>query len=104
MNDGCLRLYGYGREEFLRLGNSDISACPNQGSHYETVLRTGIPVEVELLQKRKDGTHFWGRLHVFPVSGDLILGQITDITQRKDAEEALQREKDFSSRISYNFV
>jgi PAS domain S-box-containing protein len=99
VNEGCLRLYGYAREEFLRLGISDISAFPDQESHYETVVRTGIPVAAEAVQKRKDGTHFWGGLNVFPVSGDLVLGQITDITQRKDAEEALRREKDFSSRI-----
>ncbi len=99
VNEGCLRLYGYGREEFLRLEASDIFDFPEQGSRCETVLRTGMPVEAEVLQKRKDGTHFWGMLHVFPVSGDLVLGQITDITQRKDAEEALQREKHFSSRI-----
>jgi PAS domain S-box-containing protein len=99
VNEGCLRLYGYGREEFLHLAVSDIFDAPEKSSRCETVLRTGMPVEAEVLQKRKDETHFWGRLHVFPVSGDLVLGQITDITQRKDAEEALQREKDFSSRI-----
>lgn len=99
VNEGCLRLYGYEREEFLRLALSDIFDAPEKSSRCETVLRTGMPVEAEVLQTRKDGTHFWGMLHVFPVSGDLVLGQITDITQRKDAEEALQREKDFSSRI-----
>jgi two-component system cell cycle sensor histidine kinase/response regulator CckA len=99
VNEGCLRLYGCGREEFLRLVVSDISASSEEESRFETVLRTGMPVEAEVSQKRKDGTHFWGLLNVFPVSGDLVLGQITDITQRKDAEEALRREKDFSSRI-----
>jgi two-component system cell cycle sensor histidine kinase/response regulator CckA len=99
VNEGCLRLYGCGREEFLRLAVSDISASSEEESRFETVLRTGMPVEAEVSQKRKDGTHFWGLLNVFPVSGDLVLGQITDITQRKDAEEALRREKDFSSRI-----
>ncbi len=99
VNESCLRLYGYGREEFLRLAVSDISASPGEECHLATVLRTGMPLEAEVLQKRKDGMRFWGWLNVFPVSGDLVLGQITDITQRKDAEEALRREKDFSSRI-----
>jgi len=99
VNEGCLRLYGYPREEFLRLALSDHAVSPGEDDPYETVLRTGRPVETEVLRKRKDGTHFWGLLDVFPVSEDLVLGQITDITRRKDAEEALRREKDFSSRI-----
>ncbi|MGB5994927.1 MAG: PAS domain S-box protein [Candidatus Deferrimicrobiaceae bacterium] len=90
VNEGCLRLYGYGREEFLRLAVSDISASPEEESQVETVLRTGMPVEVEVSQKRKDGTHFWGLLNVFPVSGDLVLGQITDITQQRQLEEQLR--------------
>ncbi len=90
VNEGCLRLYGYGREEFLRLAVSDISAFPEEESQVETVLRTGMPVEVEVSQKRKDGTHFWGLLNVFPVSGDLVLGQITDITQQRQLEEQLR--------------
>jgi PAS domain S-box-containing protein len=90
VNEGCLRLYGYGREEFLRLAVSDISASLEEESQVETVLRTGMPVEVEVLQKRKDGTHFWGLLNVFPVSGDLVLGQITNITEQRQLEEQLR--------------
>ncbi|UCD46557.1 MAG: PAS domain S-box protein [Deltaproteobacteria bacterium] len=99
VNAGCLQLYGYEREEFLRLAVSELFGSPERDSQVDTVLSTGMPVEAEVLQKRRDGTHFWGLLNVFPVSGDLVLGQITDITQRKDAEEALRTEKDFSSRI-----
>jgi PAS domain S-box-containing protein len=99
VNDGCLRLYGYTREEFLRLSVSDLAPFPGKDIHYEIVLRTGRPLGTEVVQKRKDGTHFLAWLNAFPVSGDLVLGQITDITRRKDAEEALRREKDFSSRI-----
>ncbi|MGZ8449416.1 MAG: PAS domain S-box protein [Candidatus Deferrimicrobiaceae bacterium] len=99
VNEGCLRLYGYPREEFLRLSVSDLAPFPGKDIHYEIVLRTGRPLGTEVVQKRKNGTHFLAWLNAFPVSGDLVLGQITDITRRKDAEEALRREKDFSSRI-----
>jgi len=90
VNEGCLRLYGYGREEFLRLAVSDISASSGEEPQVETVLRTGMPVEAEVLQKRKGGTHFWGWLNVFPVSEDLVLGQITDITEQRQLEEQLR--------------
>jgi two-component system cell cycle sensor histidine kinase/response regulator CckA len=99
VNEGCLRLYGYSREEFLSLSVSDLAPFPGKDIHYEIVLRTGRPLGTEVVQKRKDDTHFLAWLNAFPVSGDLVLGQITDITRRKDAEEALRREKDFSSRI-----
>ncbi len=99
VNEGCLGLYGYTREEFLRLTVSDLAASPETGAHYDTVLSTGMPVETEVVQRRKDGSHFQAWLNAFPVSGDLVLGQITDITRRKETEEAFRREKDFSSRI-----
>ena len=99
VNEGCLRLYGYTREEFLRLSVSDLAPFPGKDIHFEIVMRTGRPLGTEVVQKRKDDTHFMAWLNAFPVSRDLVLGQITDITRRKDAEEALRREKDFSSRI-----
>jgi two-component system, cell cycle sensor histidine kinase and response regulator CckA len=99
VNRGCLRMYGYAREEFLRLSLSDLAASPEGESRHGTVLRTGRPLEEEVLFRRKDGSRFWGWLKLFPASDGLVLAQVTDVTRRKDAEEALHREKEFSSRI-----
>ena len=99
VNEGCLRLYGYSREEFLALSPGDLAADPGEEDLHADVFRTGEPREAEVVRRRKDGSHFWGWLDVFPASGNLVLGQLTDITPRKNAEEALRREKDFTSRV-----
>ncbi|MGE5189370.1 MAG: PAS domain S-box protein [Gemmatimonadota bacterium] len=99
VNEGCLRLYGYARAEFLALSPGDLSAAPGEEDLHADVFRTGVPREAEVLHRRKDGSVFWGWLDVFPASENLVLGQLTDITPRKNAEEALRREKDFTARV-----
>ncbi len=54
---------------------------------------------MELLNHRKDGTAFWNRLSITPVrdsAGDVthFIGVQSDITNRKEAEEALSLAKD----------
>ncbi len=90
VNDELLRLYGYSREEFLRLAVGDLSASPDLESPFETVRRTGAAADAEVRQLRKDGTDFQGRLNVFPVSEELVLGQITDVTEQRQLEEQLR--------------
>ncbi|MBI5418529.1 MAG: PAS domain S-box protein [Deltaproteobacteria bacterium] len=99
VNEGCLRMLGYTREEFLRLTNADLDSDPDQATRPARVLDSGQALEKEALFRRKDGSLFWGHVNIFPVSKNLVLGQITDISPRKDAEEALRREKEFSSSI-----
>ena len=99
VNEGCLRLYGCTREEFLGLSAGDLAASPGEADLHAEVFRTGRPREAEVLRRRRDGSLFWGWLNVFPASESLVLGQLIDITPRKNAEEALRREKDFTSRI-----
>jgi hypothetical protein len=54
---------------------------------------------VEILNYRKDGTPFWNRLSITPVhdrSGQVthFIGVQSDITARRNAEEALRQAKD----------
>ncbi|MHB9133892.1 MAG: PAS domain S-box protein [Armatimonadota bacterium] len=94
VNDAALQLYGYNREEFMRLTFTDISAEP------EATLRTihALPVgEVNLIPLRyhirKDGARFPVEIseRVVPLHGQtMMFAAIRNITERKEAEKALQ--------------
>lgn len=50
----------------------------------------GAGAAAELLCGRGDGTAFWGEVTLAPVAGTgLVLGQIVDVTRRREAEGAL---------------
>jgi PAS domain S-box-containing protein len=101
VNEATLRLYGYSREEFLRLGHPDITAEPEESriSIEQTLAGelTRIPLRYH---KKKDGT-------VFPVeiaasvlalgNRRLLCGVVRDISERKRAEEeARQRQAELA--------
>ena len=97
VNDAALRLYGYSREEFLKLTHQDITTEPENSEI--TIRQTlegtlaRIPVRYH---KKKNGS-------IFPVEiststfrlGDrnVLCGVIRDITDRKRAEEKLLERK-----------
>lgn len=80
---------------FLQGGRTD----PAAAKEVRAAVREQRPCVVELLNRRKDGTAFWNRLSITPVRdsvGDVthFIGVQSDITNRKEAEEALSRAKD----------
>jgi phosphoserine phosphatase RsbU/P len=101
VNSGFERLTGYSAESvlgkncrFLQGAGTDLDAAEE--------IRKAIAEKraclVEILNYRKDGTPFWNRLSITPVydgSGQLthFIGIQSDITQRKNAEEALRQAK-----------
>jgi PAS domain S-box-containing protein len=91
VNDGCLGLTGYSREEFLRLRNTDLYEDPELATPSSAVLSSKRVIEKEALIRRRDGSRFFGHINIFPVSKDLALGQITDITERKELEGRLRQ-------------
>jgi len=91
VNDGCLRLTGYSREEFLRLRNADLHDDPEKAIPSASVLWSGHGIEKEASIRRKDGSFFFGHINIFPVSKDLVLGQINDITEQKELENRLRQ-------------
>lgn len=105
VNDAALRLYGYSKEEFLKLRHPAITAEPEKSIASIAKTLGGELTRIPLrYHKKKDGT-------VFPVEisastftlGDrrVLCGVIRDITDRKRAEEALQeREATLEARTS----
>jgi PAS domain S-box-containing protein len=101
VNEAFEELTGYDRSEaigrncrFLQGEETDPGAV--------AALRTGIdagePVSVELLNYRADGERFWNEVTVAPLSDDS--GEVThfvgfqdDVSDRKDAELAAERER-----------
>ena len=85
-----LRLYGFSREELLRLKGTDVSAEPGLS---EESIRDVTLVSLRH-HKKKDGTVFPVEIAVSPLSikgRNLILGTVRDITERNATETVLRR-------------
>jgi PAS domain S-box-containing protein len=89
VNEGCLRLFGYDRESFLRLTPADLVFDPPVIGAPGERPGDGRTREWELRLRRRDGTPFWGLAKVFFVASDLVFGQIIDITDKRELEGQL---------------
>ncbi|NWG12191.1 MAG: SpoIIE family protein phosphatase [Acidobacteria bacterium] len=101
-NSGFERLTGYYAESvigkncrFLQGPGTD----PAAAEEIRRALREERDCVVEILNYRKDGVPFWNRLSITPVRDadhrlTHFIGVQSDITLRKNAEEALRRAKD----------
>jgi two-component system, cell cycle sensor histidine kinase and response regulator CckA len=108
-NPAVERLFGYTPEELLGEKVNLLMPSPYQEEHdgyLERYLATGekriIGIGREVWARRKDGTVFPIDLAVSEVmiAGErTFMGTIRDITQRKEAEEALRQERDFAHRL-----
>jgi sigma-B regulation protein RsbU (phosphoserine phosphatase) len=100
-NEGFERLTGYSVRNILGR-NCRFLQGPKTDPAAIDVIRRALREErecvVELLNHRKDGTPFWNRLSITPISDASgrvthFIGIQTDITARKKAEEALVQAK-----------
>ncbi len=102
VNDAFCRLTGYAPEEvlgrncrFLQGPDTD----PADIARVRTALAQGEPLRVDLLNYRKDGQPFWNAMTLTPVRDEAgrlrsYFAVLTDVTQTRQAERALVREKD----------
>lgn len=94
-NQAALKLFGYSKNELLKLTVKEIFAAPEQMPEALTKLKTGeIHTAFERMFRRKDGSMFPGE--IFPGSyteadGRLKLTTVVqDISERKRVEQALR--------------
>ena len=99
VNDSMIRIYGYNsKEEALRCSFADGSGNPEPDTEEKALrlIKKAIqegPQQFEWLARRKDGTHFWMEMQLMKtdIGGEkLVLAVGRDITERKQAEEAIR--------------
>ncbi|WP_048077939.1 PAS domain S-box protein, partial [Halorubrum sp. AJ67] len=114
VNDRFVEMTGYGREESIGV-NCRFLQGPDTEEESVRKLRDAIDAEdstsVELLNYRKDGTEFWNRVSIAPISdadGTVTnwVGFQEEITAFKEREAALERQNDrldsFASIVSHD--
>ncbi len=93
VNEAACRIYGYTREEWLKMKNTDVSAEPDETRKATKEPPNIIPVRYH---RKKDGTVFplEMTLNTFNLQGrKTIIVTARDITERKRAEEEIRETK-----------
>lgn len=100
-NEAFQKLTGYDREEiighncrFLQGPDTD----PRAVEQLRNAIDTGTPVDVDLLNYRKDGTTFWNALYMSPVHNEagaiqFYFASQMNVTERVEAQETIARQK-----------
>jgi PAS domain S-box-containing protein len=107
VNDKILEMYGVSREEATRLSIADDYSSPDNPLDQLGVLwqqaMAGHPQLFEWKAKRPhDGTTFDAEVFLRRVTlggRDMVLANVRDITERKQAEAAVAGERDFSNAL-----
>ena len=96
VNPAYENAFGYAKDEILGKGTPDIYWDQAERDAILAVLKKrGNVAQYEVRLKHKDGTMFWGIASVRPITFNgkaALLGSFTDITDRKKAEEAVNRQ------------
>ncbi len=93
-NEAFARLFGYdSRQDLLESSAVALYESPESRRRFVDALREkGTLIAYESRSRRKDGTLFWSLEHASLLQGppEVIEGTIVDISERKEAEEALR--------------
>jgi PAS domain S-box-containing protein len=108
VNEAFAKMTGYSLEEmvgksprFLQGPKTDRKVL----NQIRAALAAKQPIQVELINYRKDGSEFWVEMSITPVpdsSGNYthFVGIQRDITERKRIEEALRQSREFIQQIA----
>jgi len=94
VNTAGVKLYGFSREELLKMKNTDLSAEPDETRKAILKQKREVPIRYH---KRKDGTVFPVEITAnhFTWRGEEVhIASIRDIAKRKRAEEALEESEE----------
>jgi len=101
-NPAIVKMFGYAtRDEFLGIHVSDLyENAEDRAAFVKDVLEQGYAKNKVIRLKTKDGSPFWGAVTAniaYDDEGNIkwMDGVIEDITERKLAEDALKKERDF---------
>ncbi|MBM7405372.1 MULTISPECIES: PAS domain-containing hybrid sensor histidine kinase/response regulator [Sphingomonas] len=93
VNDAFLRMTGFTREEALgltwqQLTPAEFWPASEQAVHQVNTIGEAIPYEKQYF--RKDGTRWWGLFAPRRVSAEEVVEFVLDVTERREAEEAVR--------------
>ena len=97
VNTTACRMFGYSREELLRMGPADLSDASRQyyARFYDAAIMNGTLTEVvDAELRRRDGSTLQVEVRRHAVAADddwIVVAVLRDITARKEAEERLHR-------------
>ncbi|MFB6128315.1 MAG: bacterio-opsin activator domain-containing protein, partial [Halorhabdus sp.] len=107
VNDSFTEMTGYGKEDAIGV-NCRFLQGEETDAETTQKLREAVtdeePAAVELLNYRADGSTFWNNLEISPITDEdgnvtNFVGFQQDITERKEAEAAIRRERETLRRV-----